>query len=92
VLDSADGPSSLAASISTIVELLEGRIDVAATIGVCWGSRFVLVAIVLHFLELKPELEDEADALWTWVHAASDSLALYVASSVARGPPDGTRE
>jgi hypothetical protein len=52
----------------------------------------MLVAIMLHFLELKPELEDEADALWTWVHTASDSLALYVASSVARGPPDGTGE
>jgi hypothetical protein len=56
------------------------------------------------FLELKSELEllgsgrnmdmieDEEDALWTQVHAASDSLALYVPSSVARDPPHGVGE
>jgi hypothetical protein len=41
VLDSTDEPSSLAASLSTVVELFEGRIDVEA---------------LLHFPELKSEL------------------------------------
>jgi hypothetical protein len=68
------------------------------------GSRSALVAAVSHFLKLESELEllgsgcnadlteDDADALWTRVRAASDSLALYVPSSVACGPPDGTGE
>jgi hypothetical protein len=76
VLGSADGPSSLAASMSTVVELLKGRIDAGAANGVCWGSRSALVAAVSHFLELKTELEvlgpghnvdlteNEADTLW----------------------------
>jgi hypothetical protein len=63
------------------------------------GSRSTLVAVVSHFLELKFEVEllvsrrnaelteDEADALWTRLHTASDSLASYVPSSVAHGPP-----
>jgi hypothetical protein len=41
VLDSTDEPSSLAASLSMVVELFEGRIDVEA---------------LLHFPELKSEL------------------------------------
>jgi hypothetical protein len=41
VLDSTDVPSSLAASLSMVVELFEGRIDVEA---------------LLHFPELKSEL------------------------------------
>jgi hypothetical protein len=64
----------------------------------------MLVAAVSHFPELKPELEllwsghntdltkDEADVVWTRVRMASGSLASYVPSSVARGPPDGTME
>jgi hypothetical protein len=36
--------------------------------------------------------EDEADALWTQVRMASDSLTSYVPSSVARGPLDGEGE
>jgi hypothetical protein len=35
VLDNADGTSSLIASISTAVELLEGRVDDAAANGFC---------------------------------------------------------
>jgi hypothetical protein len=50
VLDNADGLSSMAASMSTVVELLEGRIDTAATNRVRWGSHSALVAIVPHFL------------------------------------------
>jgi hypothetical protein len=76
VWGSADGPSSLAASMSAPAELLKGRIDAAATNEVHWGSRSALVGPVSHLLELKNELEvlgfghsadlteDEADALW----------------------------
>jgi hypothetical protein len=75
VLGSADGPSSLATSMSTVAELLERRIDAMAANGVHWGSCSVLVAAMLHFPELKTKLEvlgsrrnvdltkDEADAL-----------------------------
>jgi hypothetical protein len=75
VLGSADGPSSLATSMSTVAELLERWIDAMAANGVHWGSCSVLVAAMLHFLELKTKLEvlgsrcnvdltkDEADAL-----------------------------
>jgi hypothetical protein len=74
VLGGADGPSPLATSMS--VQLLEGWIDAVAANGVYWGSRSALVAALLHFLELKTELEvlrsrcsvelteDEVDALW----------------------------
>jgi hypothetical protein len=76
VLGSTVGPSSLAASMSMAAELLKGRIDTAAANGVYCGSRSTLVANVLHFLELKTELEvlrsgcsadlieDEVDVLW----------------------------
>jgi hypothetical protein len=57
VLDSTDGPSSLAASMSMAAELLEGQIEAATTNGVSWGSRSVLVTAVLHFPELKAKLE-----------------------------------
>jgi hypothetical protein len=100
----ADGSSSLAAPMSMVMELLEGRIDVVAANGVRWGSRSALVATVSHFLELKTLLEvlrparnaylkeDDEDALWTQVRATLDSLALYVPFSVARNPPNGARE
>jgi hypothetical protein len=100
VLDNDDESSSLAASMSTAVELLEGRIDAVATNEVLWGSCSAMVTTISHFSELKSELEllgsrhkvdlieDEADALWTRVSAASDSLASYVPSSVAHGPPN----
>jgi hypothetical protein len=64
----------------------------------------VLVATLSHFLELKTKLgllgsgrnvnlvEDEVDALWTWVSAASDSLASNAPSSVARSSIDGAGE
>jgi hypothetical protein len=63
-----------------------------------------LVAALLHFLELEPELEllgsghnvnlteDQADAHWAQVRAASDWLALHVPPSVAHSPPDGMRD
>jgi hypothetical protein len=59
VLDRADRLSSLAASLSMVVDLLEGRVDAAAANGVCCGTRATLVAVLSHFLELElePELE-----------------------------------
>jgi hypothetical protein len=64
----------------------------------------VLVAALSHFLELETELEllrsgcnadltdDQADALWTRVRVASDSLSSHVPPSVARNPPDSAGE
>jgi hypothetical protein len=57
VLDNADKSSSLAASLSTVVELLEGWIEAATSNGVRWGARSALVVALSHFLELKSELE-----------------------------------
>jgi hypothetical protein len=61
--------------MSTVAELLEGRINAATANGVCWESRSALVATVSHFPELETKLEvlgsghnadlteNEADAL-----------------------------
>jgi hypothetical protein len=57
VLGNADGSSSMAASLSMVVELLEGRIDTATANGVHWGTRSTLVATLSHFPELKTKLE-----------------------------------
>jgi hypothetical protein len=104
VPDNVNGSSSLAASMSAVVELLEDRIDATATNNVYWVSHFVLVTAMSHFLELKSELvllgsrrnadltEVEVDALWTQVHMASNSLASYVPSSVAHSTPNGAVE
>jgi hypothetical protein len=85
----------------TTAKLLNGRIDATAADGVHWEPRSALVATVSHFPELKAKLEvfvsrhstdlmkDEADVLWTRVRVASDSLASYVPSSIARNPPNG---
>jgi hypothetical protein len=70
VLDSADGSSSLAASMSMAAELLKDRINVAAANGVRWGSHSALVVVVSHFPELEvlgsgrnaDLTEDKADA------------------------------
>jgi hypothetical protein len=63
-----------------------------------------LVAAVLHFPDLGTDLEvlgternmglkeDEVNALWSRVHAAADSLASHIPSSVARNPPDSMGE
>jgi hypothetical protein len=104
VLDDVDRSSSLVASLSVVVELLEGWVDTVATNGVHWGARSVLVAALSHFPELKTELgllgsrrnvnltEDEADALWARVSVASFLLASNVPSLVASGPRDGAGE
>jgi hypothetical protein len=72
--------------------------------GVCSGTQSTLVIAMSHFPELKSELEvlrsrrnadltgDQADALWTRVHVALDSLALHVPPTPARSPPDGAEE
>jgi hypothetical protein len=62
VLDNTDGSSSLTVSMSLVVELLEGQIETTAANGVHWGSRSMLVAAVLHFLELRSELEQLGSA------------------------------
>jgi hypothetical protein len=47
VQDGANERSSLAASLSTVAELLEGRIDTATANGVCWGTWSALVALCI---------------------------------------------
>jgi hypothetical protein len=63
-----------------------------------------LVAALLHFLELDTELvllefehnvdltEDQVDAFWTWVRAASQSLASHILPSIAHNPLDDVGE
>jgi hypothetical protein len=36
--------------------------------------------------------EDQVDTLWTWVHAATDSLASHVPPLVTRSPPGSAEE
>jgi hypothetical protein len=57
VLGNVNELCSLAASLSSVVELLEGRVNTTANNGVQWGTQFALVAGLLHFLELETELE-----------------------------------
>jgi hypothetical protein len=64
----------------------------------------MLVAALSHLPELKSELvllgsrqnadltDDQADALWPLVSAASNSLASRVPSLIARDPPDDAEE
>jgi hypothetical protein len=84
VLGNCDRPSSLATSLSMVVQLLEDQIDTTTAIGIRWGTRSAFVAALLHFLKLKTEVEllgswrnldlteDQADTLWPLVSAASD--------------------
>jgi hypothetical protein len=104
VLDNIDGSSSLVASLSMVIELLEHQINTTAANRVFWRTRSALVVAMWHFSELKSELEllrfrrnadlieDQAESLWTRVRVASNSLASHVPSSVACSPPDGTGE
>jgi hypothetical protein len=57
VLHSIDGLSSLVASLSMVVELLEDQINVTAANEACWETRSALVAALSHFPKLKSELE-----------------------------------
>jgi hypothetical protein len=104
VLANVDESFSLAISLSTVVELLEGQIDASTANAVRWGTQSALFAALSHFLELKSKLEllesrhnadltvDQADALWTQVRAASDSLASHIPPTVACSPPDNAGE
>jgi hypothetical protein len=56
VLDGIDMPSSLAASLFMLVELIKGWVDTTTANGVRWGPRSMLVAALSYFLELKTEL------------------------------------
>jgi hypothetical protein len=57
VLGNVDESSSLAASLSVVVELLEGCIDASTANGVHWGTRSALVVTLSHFPELEIKLE-----------------------------------
>jgi hypothetical protein len=104
VLDNINMSSSLAASLSTVVELLEGQINTMAANGVHWQTQSALVATLSHFSELETELEllgsgcnadltdDHTDALMIWVRAASNLLATHVPPSVVRHPFDNVGE
>jgi hypothetical protein len=95
VLKGSDETSSLAASLSSAVDLIEGRIDATISNGVHWGARLALTTALSHFPELKPDLEllgpghnanvmeGQLDALCTWTRRASESLLSRVPSSVA---------
>jgi hypothetical protein len=56
VLDDVDAPSSLLASLSIVVELLESQISATATNGVRWRTWSAFVAALSHLPELKSEL------------------------------------
>jgi hypothetical protein len=57
VLGNVNETSSLAASLSTVVELLKGRINTVAANGVHWGTWSALVAALSDFPELEIEME-----------------------------------
>jgi hypothetical protein len=75
VLDRVDEPSSLEAYPSTVAELLAGRIDATTANRFHWGTLSMLVATLLHFMELETKLglrrsrhdmgltEDQVDAV-----------------------------
>jgi hypothetical protein len=100
ILGDASGSSSLAASLSIVAEEVEKWVNAAATNGIRWGNRSVLVAALSHFPKLEPKLElvgsgwdadlsdSQADTLWPLVSLALDSLASLIHSSLARDPPD----
>jgi hypothetical protein len=103
VLEQADGPSSLVASLSSAAGLLEGCIDVIAANGVHWGTQSALATALSHFSESGAELEllgsghnadltEDQVAIWTQVCLTFDLLVSYIPPSVARGPPGVTGE
>jgi hypothetical protein len=57
VMDNVGEPSSLAASLSTMVELLRDWIDTEVTSGVNCETQSALVAALSHLPELNSELE-----------------------------------
>jgi hypothetical protein len=99
-----DEMSSLAASLSLVEDLIEGRVDAAATNRVRWGSWLALTAALSYFSELEPELDllgsgrnadltkDQIEPLWAQMRRASESVMLSVPPSVACNSPDGGGE
>jgi hypothetical protein len=95
VLKGSDETSSLAASLPSVADLIEGRIDATVPNGVHWGAQLALTTALSHFTKLKPDLEllgpghnadvmeGQLDALCTWTHRASESLSSRVPSSIA---------
>jgi hypothetical protein len=100
VLGGSDETSSLAASLSSVVDLIEGRVDVLAANGVHLGARLALAASLSHFPKSGPELEllgsghnvdlieGQLDALWALTLQASKSLAINILPSVAHDSLD----
>jgi hypothetical protein len=68
------------------------------------GARLALIAALLHFLELEPELdllgsghsadlrEIQLDTLWAWTRRASKTLSWSVLPSDACNSPDDASE
>jgi hypothetical protein len=104
VLGKASEPSSPATSLSMVAEEVEIWINTMAANRVRCETQSVLVAVLLHFPELKSKLEllrskrnadlsdDQVDALWPLASMASDSLTSLVPSPFAHNPPDGAEE
>jgi hypothetical protein len=57
VLKGSNEASSLAVSLSSATDLIEGCVNVEAANGVYWGAQLALTAALSHFPELEPELE-----------------------------------
>jgi hypothetical protein len=57
VLKGYDEIFSLATSLSSAMDLIEGCIDVAVANRVHCGARLALTAALSHFAELEPEVE-----------------------------------
>jgi hypothetical protein len=100
VLERADWMFSLGASLSSMAELLEGRIDAVVTNRVHWGTGLALAATLSHFPNLGTKLEvlgfeynvdlmgDLIDALRIEVQQVSDLLATYIPPSATHGCPN----
>jgi hypothetical protein len=99
VLNRFDKASSLAATLSSTMDLIEGHVDAVATSGVHWGGS-TLITVLTHFPELELfESRYNADlpvgqleTFWTQTCQASESLSSWIPPSVARSPPDGVGE
>jgi hypothetical protein len=57
MLKGSDRASSLAASLSLATDLIECRVNAAATNGVYWGAQLALTATLSHFPKLETKLE-----------------------------------
>jgi hypothetical protein len=100
VLKGSDGMSSLARSLSSAADLIEGRVDAAVANGVHWEARLALTTTLSHFPELEllgsrhnaDFIEGQLDAILTQTPQASKSLAFSIPLSVVHDSPDVTGE